>query len=255
MVSQVAAEHEAIVETDCTGLSSSEAIIANVPDPAFDARMTCKRGTWPLILLIVILVLLIVVPFLIWGERFDRLLSFEGSRSWMEQFGPWAWAAGIALLVADILLPIPSTVVMSAIGWTYGWWWGGWISSAGSMLAGVTAYALCRWLGRTAAGWIAGEEGLRRGEELFARGGGWLVALSRWTPVLPEAVACLAGIVRMPWRVFLVALVCGSLPLGFAFAAVGHVGQKSPGLALLLSGAVPVGLWLVAGRLVRRFRS
>jgi hypothetical protein len=43
----------------------------------------------------------------------------------MESYGSWAWAAGIALLVSDIVLPVPSTVVMSALGWMYGWWIGG----------------------------------------------------------------------------------------------------------------------------------
>ena len=120
------------------------------------------------------------------------------------------------------------------------------------MLSGIVACSLCRALGRPAAKWIAGDDGLARGEELFARDGGWLVALSRWTPVLPEAVACLAGIMRMPWRTFLVALTCGSLPLGFTFAAIGHVGQDRPGLALLLSGAAPVFLWLIAARLMKK---
>lgn len=216
--------------------------------------MSSKRGTWPLIILVVVLLVLIIGPFVIWGAKFDATLSLEGARGWMEQYGRWAWLAGIALLVADIALPIPSTVVMSALGWMYGWWWGGLICTAGSILSGIVAYVMCRILGRPAARWIAGDDGLARGEELFAKGGGWLVALSRWTPVLPEAVACLAGIVRMPWRTFLLALTCGSVPLGFAFAAIGHVGQNNPGLALLLSGAVPVTLWFIGGRLVKKYQ-
>jgi uncharacterized membrane protein YdjX (TVP38/TMEM64 family) len=74
------------------------------------------------------------------------------------------------------------------------------------------------------------------------------VALSRCLPVLPEAVACLAGVARMPWRTFLLALTCGSLPLGFAFAAIGDVAQLHPTLALGLSAVVPVLLWWVARR-------
>lgn len=214
--------------------------------------MSSRRGNRPLIILVIVLLALIVVPFAIWGARFDAALSFDGARGWMGQFGGWAWMAGIGLLVADIVLPIPSTVVMSALGWMYGWLWGGVIGAAGSVLSGVVAYGSCRFLGRPAARWIAGEEGLARGEEVFSKGGGWLVALSRWTPVLPEAVACLAGLMRMPWRTFLAALVCGSLPLGFAFAAIGHLGQDRPGLALLLSGAAPAVLWLVAARVIKK---
>lgn len=194
----------------------------------------------------------IIVPFLIWGARFDAAFSIEGAREWMEGYGRWAWVAGIVLLIADIALPVPSTVVMSALGWMHGWWLGGLISAAGSMLSGVIAYAACRWLGRGAARWIAGEEGLRRGEEIFEKRGGWLVALSRWMPVLPEAVACLAGLSRMRRRVFLPALACGALPTGFAFAAIGHLGHSEPGWAIALSGLVPVLLWLAAARVLKR---
>ena len=217
--------------------------------------MASKRGILPFISLILILLALIIVPFLIWGAEFDRMLSLEGARKWMEQYGSWGWLAGIALMVGDIILPIPNTVVMSALGWMYGWRWGGVICTAGSMLSGIVAYGASRWLGRPAAHWIAGQEALERGEELFSKGGGWIVALSRSLPVLPEAVACLAGIVRMKGSVFLLALACGSFPLGFTFAAIGHLGHDRPGLALALSVAVPVVLWLLAGWFFKKPRS
>lgn len=208
-----------------------------------------SRSHWWL--LILLLLAGIIVPFMIWGEHFDAALSLDGARAWMERYGQWAWLAGVLLLCADIVLPIPSTVVMSALGLIYGCWLGGLIAAFGSALSGVVAYGACRALGHRAALWIAGEDGLAKGERLFARHGGWLVATSRWMPVLPEAVACLAGIVRMPWRTFLAALVCGSLPLGFGFAAIGALGASSPGLAMALSAIVPVLLWLLARRLLR----
>ncbi len=204
-----------------------------------------------LLVLVVVLLAAVIVPFLIWGEAFEAVFSLEGAREWMEGFGAWAWVAGVALLVGDIVLPVPGTVVMSALGWMYGWFWGGLAAAGGSVLAGMTAYAACRWLGRPAARWIAGEDGLERARQLFAKNGGWLVAVSRWLPVLPEAVACLAGLARMRWRTFWLALVCGSVPLGFAFAAIGHLGQSSPALALALSALVPAGLWWAARRFWR----
>lgn len=210
------------------------------------------RGSRSLLLLTLVILAGIIVPFVIWGAQFDQTLSLKGARQWMEGYGAWAWAAGIALLVADIALPVPSTVVMSALGWMYGWWLGGVVSAAGSMISGVIAYAACRWLGRGAARRIAGEEGLRRGEEVFEKRGGWLVALSRWMPVLPEAVACLAGLSRMRWRVFLPALACGSVPTGFVFAAIGHLGQSEPAWAFALSAIVPVLLWIGAARVLKR---
>jgi 1-hydroxy-2-methyl-2-(E)-butenyl 4-diphosphate synthase len=109
----------------------------------------------------------------------------------------------------------------------------------------------------TAFGILLGEGiGVRGGNctttaGLFEKHGGWLVALSRSLPVLPEAIACLAGLVRMPWRPFLISLVCGTLPLGFAFAAIGALGVSSPTMALVLSAVVPVGLWLLARRMLK----
>lgn len=194
----------------------------------------------------------VLVPFLLWGDRFDAILAEGSGADWLRRFGPWAWLAGIALLVGDLVLPIPSTAIISALGFIYGPWIGGLIGATGSILAGLTAYGACRALGHRAAVAIAGEKGLRDGEKLFARSGGWLVAVSRWLPLLPEVVACMAGLARMPFGGFATALACGSVPLGFAFAAVGAAGVERPALTLAVSALAPPLLWWTASRLLRR---
>ncbi len=198
--------------------------------------------------LVALLLVGTIGPWLIWGEAFERSFSLVGTLTWLREFGPWAAAAGVGLLVADIALPIPSTIVMSALGATYGFWVGGLLAIVGSMLAGLTAYGLARWAGRPAAIWIAGEDSLVRTEELFARGGAWLVLTSRWLPILPEAVACLAGLARMPFRTFFWALTVGSVPLGLTFAWVGTLTEDREGLALALSAGLPIGAWLLSQR-------
>ncbi len=105
---------------------------------------------------------------------------------------------------------------------------------------------------RQAAEWIAGREDLARGERLFGgAAGGWIVALSRWLPVMPEVVACLAGLARMPFPRFAVALCCGSVPLAFTFAWIGASGHDHPVLALLLSAFLPPVLWVSVRPFVR----
>ena len=198
--------------------------------------------------LVALLLVGTIGPWLIWGEAFERSFSLVGTLTWLRELGPWAAAAGVGLLVADIALPIPSTIVMSALGATYGFGVGGLLSILGSMLAGLTGYGLARWAGRPAAIWIAGEDSLVRTEELFARGGAWLVLTSRWLPILPEAVACLAGLARMPFRTFFWALMVGSVPLGLTFAWVGTLTEDREGLALALSAGLPIGAWLLSQR-------
>lgn len=197
-----------------------------------------------LLLIFLSLAALVALPFLVWGEGFERAFTREGTAAWLAGYGDWAWAAGILLLIADLVLPVPATAVMAALGVVYGPVVGGLLAAGGSFLSGALAYALCRLLGRPVARRILGADGLADGERLFARAGGWLVALSRWLPILPEVVACMAGLARMRPGIFVIALACGSLPLGFGFAAVGDAGAAHPVLAIAASALLPPVLWL-----------
>ena len=194
----------------------------------------------------------VLIPWLIWGDRMDALLSPQAMADWAGGRPRWLiWLAGIGLLMGDVLLPVPATPVMSALGYVLGPWEGGFVAALGAFLAGCLAYGLARGLGRGMAERLAGAEALGTLEARFASDGGWMVALSRWTPVLPEAVACLAGLSRMPFARFAAALACGCLPLGIAFAWIGHLGQASPALALALSAAIPGILWWAIARALR----
>lgn len=59
---------------------------------------------------------LVLATWMIWGAGWETRFTLEGNIRWHESVGPWAWAAGILLLTADLLLPVPSTVVISALG-------------------------------------------------------------------------------------------------------------------------------------------
>jgi len=194
----------------------------------------------------------VLLSWAIWGGAWESRFSLEGAVDELTAAGSWAWAWGMGLLMGDVVLPIPGTVVMSALGWVYGPVVGGLFGALGSVCAGLIAYGLCRLCGDRAARWILGEKDLERGHRMFAKSGGWIVCLSRALPLLPEAVACTAGLVRMPFRRFLVALICGSVPMGFVFAWVGATGRESPGWAFGLSLGLPVVLWVLSRLLSRR---
>lgn len=199
-----------------------------------------------LLIIFLILAALVIIPFLLLGERIEQQMSFAKTVEFLRGQGHWAWAAGLGLLLVDLFLPILGTVVMSALGLVYGWLIGGILASLGSVGAGVLAYGLCRSFGRGIAEKIAGKDGLEDGERLFAgAAGGWMIALSRWMPVLPEVMACMAGLTKMPFKKFMVALCCGSIPLGFTFAIIGAAGIERPGLTLLLSAGLPPVIWLL----------
>jgi len=206
-----------------------------------------------LILLFLALALLVLIPFAIWGGRFEEAMSPEKLVAAFQKARGWAWLAGLALLVLDLFLPVLATAVMSALGYVYGWLLGGMLSSLGSIGAGLLAYGLCCRMGRRAALRLAGEKGLAEGERLFqGEPGGWIVAISRWMPVLPEVVACLAGLSRMPLRRFVPALCAGSVPMGFVYAWIGARGIEHPRLALAVSALLPPVIWLMVRTLYLR---
>ncbi len=198
------------------------------------------------------LAVLVLIPFLIWGNWFQQTFDQAGAQSWLGSLGGWAWLAAIGLLVSDLFLPVPATPVMSALGYLYGTTVGGAIGATGAFLSGSLAYLLCRALGERAALRILGPEDLQRGRRLFTQAGGWIIALSRWLPILPEVTSCLAGLTKMPAPKFFVSLACGCLPMAFAFAWIGERGKSSPQLAIGLSIALPVVFWGLASLVIRR---
>lgn len=192
--------------------------------------------------ILVLLTISFVLPFIIWGSEFENAFSTDGE--WLRKWGNWAWLIAILLLMSDIILPIPGTAVMVTLGLVYGPILGGVVGSIGSILSGVVAYLLCRKFGRKIAIKIAGDKAIQQGENIFERTGAWLVVLSRWLPVMPEVIACMAGLSRMSSRLFIAALATGSIPLAFIFSIIGASSKENPKLTIILSILAPAVLWL-----------
>jgi uncharacterized membrane protein YdjX (TVP38/TMEM64 family) len=196
------------------------------------------------ILLFFGLTVLVLIPFSLWGEAWAGRFTFDGAIAWLKEYGRWAWLAGILLLVLDIVLPVPGTLVMAGLGYLYGSVAGGLISVMGSFLSGATGYWLCRAMGERGAIKILGQTDYEKGARTFERVGGWLVVLSRWLPVFPEVIACMAGLNRMSAGKFHLALLSSALPMGFVYAAIGQAGSENPTLAMVLSAGLPPLIWL-----------
>ena len=202
-----------------------------------------------LLILFLVLASLVLISFFIWGEGLTNMFSLEGSINWLHRYGEWAWVAAIVLLLGDLLLPIPGTLVMAALGYIYGTFIGGLIGVAGSFLSGSLGYWLCRLIGERAALRLLGPKDFERGRKLSGHVGGWIVVLSRWLPVFPEVIACMAGLTRMSPLQFHTALLCGSLPLGIVYAYIGHTGIDYPWFAFVLSAGLPPLIWFVVSRI------
>src|SRR5262249_41079812 len=83
----------------------------------------------------------------------------------------WAWAMGIALLWADLVLPVPQTAVIAALGVIYGALLGGVLGSLGLITGGLLGYVLMLTSARRHVPRLVGPRSLRKMESLFDQGG------------------------------------------------------------------------------------
>jgi uncharacterized membrane protein YdjX (TVP38/TMEM64 family) len=157
-----------------------------------------------------------------------------------------AAAAGFGLLVVDVFLPVPSSLVMIAHGALFGVAGGALLSLAGGTAAAATGFALGRW-GRAPLHRLIPEAERRRADALLGRWGILAVVVTRPVPILAESVAILAGTCRLSWRRFLRAAVLGNLPACLLYAVTGATALRLDdafltfGLVLLV--ATLVWLW------------
>ena len=190
--------------------------------------------------------LVFLLVWVIWGGHWAQWTDVNAVAAALGSHGISVGWAGAILLVLDLLLPVPGTIVMSALGFVYGTIGGGLISLAGSLAAGMIGYGVGRLCSEKNAIRFLGEKDYQKGKLLFQRGGGWVVGVSRAVPILPEAISVTAGLLRMPVGAFFLSLLCGSAPMSFVFAWIGATGHDRPWLTFSLSFAIPAVLWSAA---------
>jgi uncharacterized membrane protein YdjX (TVP38/TMEM64 family) len=144
----------------------------------------------------------------------------------------WAWAMGIGLIWADLVLPVPQTVVIAALGIIYGTFIGGLLGSIGMITGGLLGYVLMRTSARRMVKRFVGPRSLSRMESLFEQAGAWAIVLSRSLPYsIPEAMVFLAGLAGMRMGKFTVALFIGSVPPALPLrqsVPAGPISRSSP---------------------------
>lgn len=194
-----------------------------------------------------VLFVLILVPFALWEDPMnawaEAMLQAQRSRS-------WSFAVIILLLLADIVLPIPSSIVSTSSGYLLGFGLGlaaGW---TGMTLACVGGYTLGRFAGRGLLNRLLSSEEVSLTKRDFEQRGDWMLAISRPVPMLAEASVIMAGALARPFGRFFVVTALANFGISLVYAAAGafSAGVDSFLLAFLAAMGLP---WLY-GRLRRK---
>lgn len=189
------------------------------------------RKSWNAVLFFSILAF-VLVPFFLWGARADssaqRLLSATAGKG-------ASFFLVTAFLAADVLAPIPSSLVATLSG----------------ARLGLNIGTLATWTGMTfgsAIGYGIGSGVLSRRSRRRTEGAPQsgdlspttfgMVAATRGVPVLAEAVTLLAGANRLPFIPFITTSAVANLGVAAAYAWVGAKAANVNSFMLALAGSV-----------------
>jgi uncharacterized membrane protein YdjX (TVP38/TMEM64 family) len=169
---------------------------------------------------------------------------------WLSRGGVAAACVGVGLLVADVMLPVPSSLVMVAHGALFGVTLGTLLSLAGSVGAALVGFAIGRRGGRLFERLLTPEE-RERADRLLKRWGMLAVIVTRPVPLLAEAVTIMAGTSSMGWGRTAAAALAGSLPPALLYAVTGAAVANFQSTALVFVCVLMVaGVFWAVGRLV-----
>lgn len=160
--------------------------------------------------------------------------------------GVTAALVGVALLSADVVLPVPSSVIMFANGVLFGWVVGALVSTLGSLSAALLGCWLGRRGGPVLTRYLRSQE-RERASRLLSRWGVVAVIITRPVPILAEATVIMAGASGMRWRPLSGAALLGSVPTAILYAGAGATADRwnSPLVVGGLTLAVAAACWLV----------
>ncbi|MBT4160815.1 MAG: hypothetical protein HOC70_03375 [Gammaproteobacteria bacterium] len=178
----------------------------------------------------VVLLVLIILPFLLWGEEFDALtLELMSGQRAAEVF-----VATSALLAMDIFIPVPSSAVSV---------------SAGMLLGAPMAFVSCT-IGLTAGCFLGYGFGyyfrrfhfnrwhddpeFRKLSMQLSKYGYILLLFCRGIPVLAEMSLMVAGFHRYPFGKFLLITLVGNLTLAGLYTYLGDSVQNIGSVYLLI---------------------
>jgi uncharacterized membrane protein YdjX (TVP38/TMEM64 family) len=171
--------------------------------------------------------------------------------------GGWAAATiGGGLLLLDVFIPIPSSVIMIAHGAAFGVL-GGFLLSLGASIGGAM---IGWWIGQRGSTWmnrIVSPNEKRQANEFILKYGLLAIIISRLLPIIAETVAVMSGTTDLGWRRVLMATAIGSIPPALIYAIAGSATTDIASGAMVTAGVIILAViaWLASKRLVPQVTS
>lgn len=194
------------------------------------------------ILIISIALLIPIIPFVIFGSWMESTIITWLEQSFVSERPLTVSAITTGLLAADILLPIPSSVVCTWAGRALGIIPGLAVNWIGLNLSCVVGYWLGRLFGAPVANRLASVETTEKLHNVRGTTTAWMLTICRAVPVLAEASVLLAGLQRLPARQFYPPVIAANLGIAIAYSVLGSFSSEHGWFpaAVAISCALPL---------------
>jgi uncharacterized membrane protein YdjX (TVP38/TMEM64 family) len=214
------------------------------------ARMRLTERLVRSTLVLALLFGLIIIPFVLWGDAIEHWVDAPERRNVTTGV---VMLVGGALLAADIVLPVPSSIVGVLLGSLLGVWTGTAVGAAGMTLGCVLGLLLGRLASATVVSRIVAAEDFERAAGWLERYGLVALVVCRAVPVLAEASIIAAGAARVPLTHAMVATGLANIGISFAYAAIGVSSSGPYGflVAFACANALPA-IAFIAMRCMKR---
>ncbi len=216
---------------------------ASSPPSPVRATAASLRRYW---LVTLALLLLFLAVFGLFEWRGVKVLSDPSSL--LDRGGPLAAGLSVALLVSDVFLPIPSSIIMIANGALFGVVSGTALSLAGSLGASALGFLVGRRSSRLLERLVSPAE-KARADALLTRWGAMAIVITRPIPLLAETTAILAGSSPLTWPRLILASIGGAFPSCLLYALTGaHSRTFSSGALMFAIVMIVAGAFYFLGR-------
>ncbi|MEO1288598.1 MAG: VTT domain-containing protein [Chloroflexota bacterium] len=148
---------------------------------------------------------------------------------------------GIGLLIADVFIPVPSSIVMIAHGALFGVVLGTILSTIGGLGASLVGF----WMGQrsdTLLSKFVPPDEMTRANALLDKYGTVAIILTRPIPIVAETVAIMAGSSSMKWQTMAIASLAGVVPSALLYAVTGATVMRLDNFVLTIGSVLLIAI-------------
>lgn len=195
---------------------------------------------------IIIPFLFCVITIILVFVMVDSIESFFTVQLQSLTYATYTYAIVSAMVLsADIILPVPSSIVMFLNGYVLGTCFGALLSIVSSLIGAFIGYCLGRF---TSSQFKVKHQA--QSVMLIAKYGSWAILLTRGIPILAESICMVCGYNRMSLKQYMLYNFMGYLPICLLYAACGSLGYDKDVFiySFICSLLVSVLFWLTGKR-------